>query len=170
MRYASFDAAGIDLHGRTTGQAKVTCPRCSHTRNKPRDPCLSVNIDEGLWHCHHCLWEGRVSTGADDYGTLPKVFRKPDYQPAEQPLAEPRSLAWLHERGLTDPVIARNRLDYRTIFMPQVGREVMAITYPYFRDGEIVNVKYRDGHKNFRMEKDAELCLYGLDDIDPEAP
>lgn len=39
------------------------------------------------------------------------------------------------------------------------------IQFPYIRDGIVVNVKYRDGAKNFKMHKDAELIFYNLDSI-----
>ena len=43
---------GINTKGRIAGQFKTTCPKCSHGRKKKSDPCLSVNIDEGVWNCH----------------------------------------------------------------------------------------------------------------------
>lgn len=40
-----------------------------------------------------------------------------------------------------------------------------AIAFPYLRNGEVVNVKYRTMDKSFRQVKGAEKILYGLDDI-----
>lgn len=99
--------------------------------------------------------------------TAPRQYRRPDYQPDTTTPLHERARAWLHGRGITDAVIARNQIGYTRVFMPQVGKEVMALAFPYFRDGVVINVKYRDGQKHFCMEKDAELCLYGLDDIVP---
>jgi twinkle protein len=42
---------------------------------------------------------------------------------------------------------------------------VTAIAYPYLRGGEVINCKYRDKDKNFRMATGAERLLYGYDDI-----
>ena len=50
--------------------------------------------------------------------------------------------------------------------MPQVEDHVTAAAFPYFRGDELVNVKYRDREKNFRMETGAERILYGLNDIE----
>ena len=50
--------------------------------------------------------------------------------------------------------------------MPQVEKEVSAIQFPYYDGETLINCKYRDGNKNFRMEKNAERVLYGLNDID----
>src|SRR6185437_9723813 len=88
---------------------------------------------------------------------------RPD-MPAARPI-EP-ALAWLRERGIGDAVVMRNRVMASTVYMPQVEEHVGAIAFPYFRAGELINVKYRDRAKNFRMETGAERVLYGLDDID----
>ena len=49
--------------------------------------------------------------------------------------------------------------------MPQIEEEVQAIAFPYFKAGEIVNVKYRDSQKNFRQVAGAEKIVYKYDDI-----
>ena len=55
----TFEENGIYLRD-TSGQEKTTCPECSNGRRKSSDKCLSVNIDEGVWHCHHCGWKGSL--------------------------------------------------------------------------------------------------------------
>jgi twinkle protein len=50
-------------------------------------------------------------------------------------------------------------------FMPQTNSERSVICFNYFRDGKLVNVKYRDREKNFKMFKDAERIFYNLDGI-----
>src|ERR1051326_2567857 len=51
---------GIDLKKHTSGSIKTLCPECSTARKNKKDPSLSVDIDDGLWNCHHCGWKGRV--------------------------------------------------------------------------------------------------------------
>jgi twinkle protein len=53
----TFNDYGIELK-KATGQVKTKCPKCSHDRKKKADPCLSVNIDDGIWNCHNCGWNG----------------------------------------------------------------------------------------------------------------
>ncbi len=50
---------GIELK-RSSGYVKTTCPKCSHQRKKKSDQCLAVDIDQGLYNCHHCGWSGNV--------------------------------------------------------------------------------------------------------------
>ena len=46
---------GIRLPSYAEGSRKILCPKCSHTRKKKTDHCLSVTIDaEGAtWLCHN---------------------------------------------------------------------------------------------------------------------
>jgi len=39
------------------------------------------------------------------------------------------------------------------------------MAFPYYRNGQLVNVKYRGPNKTFWQVKGAEKILYGLDDI-----
>ena len=51
----TFEDFGIKLTARaTSGQTHTQCPSCSSQRRKKKAACLSVNIDEGVWLCHHC--------------------------------------------------------------------------------------------------------------------
>lgn len=40
----------------------TTCPECSERRSKThrKTKCCSVNVDYGVWHCHHCQARGYV--------------------------------------------------------------------------------------------------------------
>ena len=49
--------------GSVSGETRTTCPECSHTRKKNSEKCLSVNVTEGVWNCHHCGWKGSLSNG-----------------------------------------------------------------------------------------------------------
>ena len=40
-----------------------------------------------------------------------------------------------------------------------------AINFNYYLDNELINVKYRDGQKNFKLVSGAKLIFYGLDSI-----
>lgn len=164
--YADY---GIDVGGRTSGEHKSLCPECSSSRKKSRDPCLSVNLDKEVWNCWHCGFTGCLPKVNGDYRppqtkSAPKTYKKPDYQ--DRAGLSEKARAYFHERGITDEVLARNKITDGLEWMPQQGQEVNTIQFPYFKDGVIVNIKYRDGEKNFKMVKDAEKTLYGRDDIE----
>ena len=50
---------GITPRGNAIEQ-KVICPKCSHTRKNKKDPCLSINLEKGVYNCHNCGWSGNV--------------------------------------------------------------------------------------------------------------
>ena len=157
---------GIDLGSAKGGGAwrKTTCPQCSHTRKKASYPCLNVNEEEGAYKCWHCDWHGKLSDGRAPMRTLsrpPKVYRRPAALPVPPP--PDKLMEWFTGRGIPRVVVERRKLYKTTIYMPQVEDEVPVIAFPYYRDGELINVKYRDKDKNFRMEAGAERILYGLD-------
>jgi twinkle protein len=173
----NWAAEGIDTKGRTHGSIKTTCPKCSHTRKDKREPCLSVDFSKNVWRCHHCGWAGPpkgyardngmidTATGAPAYGARlrheerqrPSHFEKPKPLPeTSEERAGKRLYEFFAERG-----ISRETVD--AFGVTTDGR---AIQFPYFRDGELVNVKHRwskEGKKRFRMETGCELILYNLD-------
>lgn len=164
-----WQSIGINTHGRNRGQVKSTCPECSRDRKKSREKCLSVNLDEGVYQCHNCDWKGRADQleayQPRKWERPARTYAKPNY--AIQAIEPPdKTLAWFASRGIPAEVVKRHKIERRSAWMPQTEKDEPCIAFPYFRDGEIINVKYRTADKQFRMEKDAELCLYGLDDIE----
>jgi twinkle protein len=55
MLKESFAQYGIDVPNGRAGELDVPCPECSPTRKKKKDPCLSVNTDEGTWFCRRLI-------------------------------------------------------------------------------------------------------------------
>jgi twinkle protein len=166
----TFHDHGIDTKRRGSGTIKTLCPKCSHTRKKKNDPCLSVDISQGVWNCHNCEWNGGLKNSNGHQGngqkfkSRPKTIKKPEYSNASG-LSE-KSRTWLHVRGITDEVLERNQITDGPEWMPQTEQEENCIRFPYFKSGDAANVKFRDGNKNFKMVKDAERTLYGYDDIE----
>ena len=50
---------------------------------------------------------------------------------------------------------------------PQLKVKRRVINFNYYRDEKLVNVKYRDSEKNFKLIKGEELIFYGLNNIKP---
>ena len=49
--------------------------------------------------------------------------------------------------------------------MPQTGKAENTIQFNYYVGGQLTNVKYRDGRKNFKLYKGAEKVFYNIDNI-----
>lgn len=151
----NYEQYGIDIpFGKSTGQVYITCPKCSEDRKKKKDKCLGVNLDSGVWHCVHCDWKGSIHR--KQY-VLPKWENKTELPDS--------ILEWFQSRNITSETLNQMKISYSTIWMPQVEKNVGAICFNFFRDGQLINVKYRDRDKNFRLVKDAEKIFYNLDGI-----
>lgn len=149
---------GIELRGKTSGSTKVVCPFCSETRKHKKDPCLSVDIDAGLYNCHHCAKSGRV------YERRVKEYSKP---PARLEKLSPTTIDYFeHYRGITNNTLLRFGVTETTEWMPKAASEVQVICFNYFRNDELVNIKFRGKGKDFKMSKDAELIFYNLDALE----
>jgi len=49
--------------------------------------------------------------------------------------------------------------------MPQTGKTENTIQFNYFVGSQLINVKYRDGRKNFKLYKGAEKVFYNINSI-----
>jgi len=154
-----YDFYGIDTtkFNTSTGEIQTVCPKCSHTRKKKQVKCLSVNLDKEVWLCHHCAWSGSLKKGST-YNE--PHYLKPDYQKPKF-VEFDKSLP----KEAVDFFATRNKIVAKKVYMPQIEDFSKAIGFPYIRDGEHVNTKWRDFDKNFRLEAGAEKIPFGLDDI-----
>lgn len=166
MTEKSFLDFGIEVR-HSSGEEDTTCPQCSESRRNKRARCLSVNIDKGVWTCHHCGWSGGLGTGEQSRPVITKTWRRPQYQPERISPSE-EAVRWFATRGITKEVMERNRIGVCNAYFPQLEDRANAVTFPYLRGNEVINVKYRTKDKHFRMEAGAERVLYGLNDIGEE--
>lgn len=155
--YQQLESLGIELKGRKAGQFKTTCPKCSEDRKKKKDPCLSVNIDTGAYNCHNCGWNG----GAKIEKVEKAVYKIPEVNNTE---LSDKTLAWFTDtRKISKSTLIRFKVSESMEFMPQEEKSMNCINFNYFRNDQLVNVKFRDARKNFKMVSGAELIFYGLD-------
>jgi len=155
MYRQELEQLGIIVKG-NAGMTKTKCPKCSHERKKKSDPCLSVNLDKGLYNCHNCGWAGSVKFKAKADYTIPEK---------ENANVSERVLKYFESRGISEPTLVHWKVGESLEYMPQVQKNRRVINFNYYRENKLVNVKYRDSEKNFKMVSGAELIFYGLDNI-----
>lgn len=152
MTYADNDITVPQ--GRLTGQVYTTCPKCSHDRKKKTSKCLGVNLDKAIWHCSHCNWKGSLHK---------KIFALPTWE--NKTTLSDKLIEWFLKRNIGQATLLDMKITETKEYMPQVSAERNTICFNYFRDGDLVNIKYRDAEKNFKLFKDGELIFYNLDAI-----
>lgn len=91
-----------------------------------------------------------------------KSYKRPEKPRCQTPKSGVKE--WLNSRGLADETIAAFRIGEQI-----QGGKTYAV-FPFLRDGELVNVKYRNvaEKKDMRQEGGAEPCLFGWHLIDPK--
>jgi twinkle protein len=123
-----------------------------------------------LWAARRCLSVAEAMTEMKAYfgvrETMPSQPEKKAFKRPARPkgrAAEEGALDWLMGRGLSSTTIEAFKI------VEQVHDGKTYALFPYLRDGEYVNGKYRNvaDKKDMRQEGGAEPCLFGWHLIDP---
>ena len=75
----TFTELGIYIDEGKGGNQKIPCPKCSSSRKNKADPCLSVNVQDGLYKCHHCDFKGSIKN-SDIRSSKSKIVETYDYK------------------------------------------------------------------------------------------
>ncbi len=167
MDKETFADYGIKIpYRRIHGNVKTVCPKCRTSgRTHPEDRSLSVNLDAAIWNCHYCGWSGGLK-GYDRSNI--KWSGKKDYvrpDPIKESGLSQKLINYWSLRGISLDTLKKMHIAEGLEFMPQVGKEMNTVQFPYYLDGELVNIKYRTGDKKFKMCAGAELIPYNIDGI-----
>ena len=147
------------------GKTQGICPLCSHTRkpeNKKQN-CASYDWERGLGTCHNCDQIFQLHT-YQRRGNIDKVYVRPE------PINEIKEVStnvekWFESRGISKKTLGALKISEGPEFMPQTGKVENAIHFNYYIGDELVNIKYRDARKNFKLYKGAEKIFYNIDNI-----
>lgn len=162
---ADYSDYGIEIpFGRKSGHIKVFCPKCRDQRSNKRDRSLSVDLDNGVWKCHYCNWtSGLPRNNTSSLKYQKKEYTKPVLKGSA--LMSEKAIAWFAGRGISMNTLTAMKVTEGKEWMPQKGKEVNTIQFNYYKDGELINTKFRTGDKCFKLVSGAELIPYNLDAI-----
>lgn len=156
---------GIDIpYRRMGGKVKTYCPKCRDMRHNKKDKSLSVNLDEGLYKCHYCGWSG-CAKKPESYKKMnvDKLYTKPEWK--NNTKLSDKLVRWFEARQIMQPTLSKMQISEGEEYMPQKGKKCNTLQFNYFKDGELINVKYRTGDKCFKLVSGAELILWNIDAI-----
>jgi twinkle protein len=154
----------FNIHKLDEGTRQGTCPLCSPDR-KPKNQnakCASYDWQKGLGTCHNCNSTFQLHTYKRK-GEPEKVYVKPEPYKLQEPGMKVED--WFKTRGISKQTIDDLRITEGSEWMPQTQKNENVIKFNYFAGGELVNIKYRDGRKNFKLYKGAEKVFYNIDSI-----
>ena len=146
------------------GKSQGVCPLCSESR-KPenrKDKCASYDWDRGLGTCHNCDKTFQLHT-YERKGKATKTYVKPEPFVLQEPGTKVEE--WFKSRGISKDTLNELRVTEGQEYMPQTGKTENVIKFNYFIGDELINIKYRDGRKNFKLYKGAEKIFYNINSI-----
>jgi len=153
----------FNQHSLEVGKTQGICPLCSHTR-KPENKkakCASYDWERGLGTCHNCDTSFQLHT-YQRKGASEKVYARPqvEFNPVGTKVEQ-----WFEQRGITKQTLTDLRVGEGQEFMPQTGKSENTIQFNYYMGDQLINIKYRDGRKHFKLYKGAEKVFYNINSI-----
>ena len=154
----------FNQHGLEAGKTQGICPMCSAER-KPKNQkakCASYDWERGLGTCHNCNSTFQLHTYKRK-GETQKVYERPKDEVVKPP--DSKVVEWFKSRGISQQTLTDLKVGEGAEYMPQTGKTENTIKFNYFMGGDLINIKYRDGRKNFKLYKGAEKVFYNIDSI-----
>jgi twinkle protein len=192
IRGASWVELGFTTLTKNVGKEYSTCPQCSHTRKKTRHKCVTVihtaDKFENTAYCGQCYtffvvgdkkhsdfnkdnYKPALHTQSEKVYDIPKM----PLLPSETDSNLQRMYKYFAERKISKATLQAMQVQTTNVWIQgnsiEIDKKVITtvdgvqntISFPYFRNSELVNIKYRSATKAFRLEKNAELILYNFD-------
>ena len=158
MKILSINTKKVyELEFSKSGENQMPCPECSEHRKKKHVKCFSYNVSSAVGYCNHC--EARFV----EYKPFEKVsYVRPKWENFTE-LSELIAKSFEDKRKIGQFAVNKMKVSSKRIFMPQSGKEEDVIAFPYFKNDELINVKYRGANKSFKLESGAELIWYNYD-------
>jgi len=150
--------------------------------HQEKTPSFSVSNDKGIYKCFGCGKTGDViqfimehksksyyqaiTFLADKYKIELDLKKKVYDRPVQRltKLSE-TTIKYFESRGISNNTLLRFNVTESNEWMPKAQKEVTAICFNYYRDEELINIKYRAKDKDFKLAKNAELIFYNIDAI-----
>ena len=154
----------FNQHKLEEGKKQGICPLCSHDR-KPKNTkakCASYDWERGLGTCHNCNTSFQLHT-YQRKGASEKVYVRPAEVVHKPPAS--KVVEWFKTRGISQQTLTDLKISEGPEYMPQTGKTENVIKFNYFMGDQLINVKYRDGRKNFKLYKGAEKVFYNINSI-----
>jgi twinkle protein len=154
----------FNQHSLPEGKTQGICPLCSSSRQpkNQKTKCASYDWERGLGTCHNCNTSFQLHT-YQRKGEAEKIYIKPN--PIKEESVGTKIEEWFKTRGISAQTLRDLRITEGEEWMPQTGKPENTIQFNYIIGDELINVKYRDGRKNFKLYKGAEKVFYNINSI-----
>jgi twinkle protein len=147
------------------GATQGICPLCSSDRkpSNAKAQCASYDWERGLGTCHNCDTTFQIHT-YQRKGASEKVYARPN-TPEQFNEVSTNVETWFGTRGISKQTLQDLKVTEGSEFMPQTSKMENTIHFNYFMGDQLINIKYRDGRKNFKLYKGAEKVFYNINSV-----
>jgi len=155
-----FNQYGLDV-----GSTQGVCPSstsCRQPKNHKKQ-CASYDWERGLGTCHNCNRTFQLHT-YQRKGASEKVYKRPE-TPKSITQVDNKIKKWFESRGISEQTLKALKVTEGPEWMPQTGKTENTIQFNYYMGDQLINIKYRDGRKNFKLYKGAEKVFYNINNI-----
>ena len=155
----------FNQYGLEAGKTQGVCPLCSADR-QPKNvsaKCASYDWERGLGTCHNCDTSFQLHT-YQRKGASEKVYTRPVELDVKSDVST-KVEEWFATRSISKQTLRDLRVTEGKEFMPQTGKSENTIQFNYYIGDQLINIKYRDGRKNFKLYKGAEKVFYNIDSV-----
>jgi twinkle protein len=155
----------FNQHSLKEGATQGICPLCSSDRQpkNQKAKCASYDWERGLGTCHNCDISFQLHT-YQRKGASERVYVRPD-SPDQFKEVSTNVETWFGTRGISKQTLQELQVTEGKEWMPQTSKTENTIQFNYFMGDQLINVKYRDGRKNFKLYKGAEKVFYNINSI-----
>ncbi len=166
----TFKDYGIDVPNDRSGQFYTTCPKCSHLRKKKTSKCLSVNLSQGVWRCHHCDFKGHLEFTTDEKRKYISQKEQENPIPVTYKEVALKNLTegvyrWFLKRGISKPTVDSLNIGWNNAYISDLDCMKKAIAFPFLKYDQTVGVIYRTPDKHWAQEPGGEKIVYNYNGI-----
>lgn len=161
------------------GEVYMVCPICTPGR-KPEhknEEKFAINVITKEWRCNHCNEGGLLH----DEAFIQNMKIKPVTRKINAISMTDRFVQWFWEKRKISKMTLEHfhiTLSMETLLQIRAGEQNKdmigkyatrkCINFKYFKDNFLVNVKFRDADKNFKLISGADIILYNIDSLKGE--
>ena len=155
----------FNQHSLKEGASQGICPLCSSDRQpkNQKAQCASYDWERGLGTCHNCDTSFQLHT-YQRKGASEKVYVRPQ-TPEQFNDVSTNVENWFGTRAISKKTLSDLQVTEGSEWMPQTSKNENTIQFNYFMGDQLINIKYRDGRKNFKLFKGAEKVFYNINSI-----
>jgi len=160
-----FQIDNYNQYNLKEGAKQGTCPLCSENRKESnkKAQCASYDWERGLGTCHNCNTTFQMHT-YQRKGASEKVYVRPGLDTIMK-INSTKVEDWFASRGISKQTLIDLKVSEGMEWMPQTGKSENTIRFNYWMGDQLINIKYRDARKNFKLFKGAEKIFYNIDSV-----